>query len=76
MNPYSGSFQSQLAACAFSLYSKLAPACAEVSVSVRRATEGKFNDLFLDFYSPEPDPRSVRPAVVLMHGGYFTGGMP
>eukprot|EP00913_Durusdinium_trenchii_P013948 g13096.t1 len=35
---------------------------------------GKFTQLFLDLYSPEPDPRPLRPAVVLLHGGYFTGG--
>lgn len=35
----------------------------------RHAQPGKFTQLFLDLYSPEPDPRPLRPAVVLLHGG-------
>lgn len=35
---------------------------------------GKQTELLLDLYSPGYDPRPARPAVVLLHGGYLTGG--
>ncbi|CAE7796104.1 ICME [Symbiodinium microadriaticum] len=36
---------------------------------------GRFTDLYLDLYTPgRLDTRHVRPAVVLLHGGYFTSG--
>lgn len=35
---------------------------------------GKSTELLLDLYSPGFDPRPSRPAVVLLHGGYYTGG--
>ena len=31
-------------------------------------------DLVLDLYTPEPDPRTVRPAIVLIHDGGFSSG--
>jgi len=36
---------------------------------------GRFTDLYLDLYTPgRLDTRRLRPAVVLLHGGYFTSG--
>jgi len=36
---------------------------------------GRYDELYLDFYGPgRLDARSVRPAVVLLHGGYFASG--
>lgn len=35
---------------------------------------GAMEDLYLDFYQPENDTETLRPLVILVHGGGFSGG--